>query len=87
MTDLDKIRDFCEHELREVQTDNLYFGKDRGSIYWVPGAETWSYLCGAKTEWGQADDLLADIDESILLHYYNKHKEEIDEWTKEKEDE
>ena len=37
----------------------------------------------AKTEWGQADDLLADIDESILLHYYNKHKEEIDEWTKE----
>ena len=87
MTDLDKIREFCENELREVQTDNLYFGKNKGSIYWVPGAEAWCYLCGEKSEWGQADYLLADIDESILLHYYNKHKKEIDEWTKEEEDE
>ena len=41
---LDKVRDYCENELREVQTDNLYFGKDKGSIYWVAGAETWCYL-------------------------------------------
>ena len=43
---IDKIRDYCENELREVQTDNLYFGKDKGSVYWVPGAEAWCYLCG-----------------------------------------
>ena len=36
---LDKIRLYCEYELREVQTDNLYFGYDKakqsckGSIY------------------------------------------------------
>ena len=75
---LDKIRDHCEYELREVQIDNLYFGKDNGSIYWVEGAETWCYLCGDKTEWGEADDLLADIDDKILLSYYEEHKEYID---------
>ena len=28
---LDKIRLFCEYQLREVQTDNLYFGYDKPS--------------------------------------------------------
>lgn len=83
MINYDAIRDFCESELREVQTDNLYFGKDRGSIYWVAGAETWCYLCGEKTEWGQAGELLANIDEDILENYYTTHKEEIDEYAKE----
>ena len=27
---LDKIRLYCEYQLREVQTDNLYFGNDKG---------------------------------------------------------
>ena len=80
---VDKVRNYCENELREVQIDNLYFGKDKGSIYWVPGAETWCYLCGDKTEWGEADDLLADIDDKIILSYYEEHKEHIDEWIKE----
>ncbi len=80
---VDKVRNYCENELREVQIDNLYFGKDKGSIYWVPGSETWCYLCGDKTEWGQADDLLADIDDKIILSYYEEHKEHIDEWIKE----
>ena len=80
--DLDKVKDYCENELREGQTDNLYFGKDKGSIYWVAGAETWCYLCGDKTEWGQADDLLNDIDDKIILFYYEKNKEDIDEWIK-----
>ena len=79
MSDIDKIRNYCENELREVQTDNLYFGKDKGSIYWVEGAETWCYLCGDKTEWGQADDLLADIDDKIILSYYKENKKCIDE--------
>ena len=90
MINYDGIRDYCENELREVQTDNLYFGKDKGSVYWVPGAEAWCYCCGDKTEWGQADELLADIDESILLDYYNDCKEEIDEhieYIKEKQEE
>ena len=80
---VDKVRNYCENDLREVQIDNLYFGKDKGSIYWVPGAETWCYLCGDKTEWGEADDLLADIDDKIILSYYEEHKEHIDEWIKE----
>ena len=80
---VDKVRNYCENDLREVQIDNLYFGKDKGSIYWVPGSETWCYLCGDKTEWGEADDLLADIDDKIILSYYEEHKEHIDEWIKE----
>jgi len=83
MINYDGIRDYCENELREVQTDNLYFGKDRGSIYWVPGAEAWCYLCGEKTKWGEADELLGDIDDNILENYYTIHKEEIDEYIKE----
>ena len=79
------VKDFCINELREVQTDNLYFGEDengksQGSIYWVEGAETWSYLCNDKTSWGQCDDLLNDIDDKILLSYYESNKKEIDEW-------
>jgi|TARA_B100000900_G_C20269271_1_gene589307 hypothetical protein len=85
MINYDGIRDYCENELREVQTDNLYFGKDRGSIYWVPGAEAWCYLCGEKTEWGQADELLAYMDDDILENYYWIHKEGIDEYIKEQE--
>ena len=80
MNKLEGTRDYCENELREVQIDNLYFGKDKGSIYWVAGAETWSYLCGDTTEWGQADDLLANIDDNIILDYYKNNKEEIDEY-------
>ena len=78
--DLDKVRNYCEDELREGQTDNLYFGKDEGSIYWVAGAECWCYRCGNNTEWGQADDLLNDIDDKILLSYYEENKEQIDEF-------
>ncbi len=78
--DLDKVRDYCENELREVQTDNLYFGKDKGSIYWVPGAEAWCYLCGDKTEWGEAGDLLDDVDDEIILSYYQENREEIDSY-------
>tara|TARA_Y100001938_G_C7946240_1_gene356895 strand:- start:3 stop:257 length:255 start_codon:yes stop_codon:yes gene_type:complete len=76
--DLDKVRDYCEDLLREDQTDNLYFGQDKGSIYWVEGAECWCYQCGNKTEWGQADDLLSDIDDKILFSYYEENREEID---------
>jgi len=86
MNKLEGIRDYCENELREYQIDNLYFGKDKGSIYWVAGAETWCYLCGDTTEWGQADDLLANIDDNILLDYYKNNKEEIDEHIKESEE-
>ena len=49
----------------------------------MAGAETWCYLCGEKTEWGQAGELLANIDEDILENYYTTHKEEIDEYAKE----
>ena len=79
------VKDFCINELREVQTDNLYFGEDKngksqGSIYWIPGAETWSYLCNDQTEYGKCDNLLDDIDDKILLSYYKSNKKEIDEW-------
>ena len=91
----EKIREWCEQDLRDgSQTDNMYFGKDKndkcqGSIYWVPGAETWLYYCQGKSEYGQCGDLLADIDDQILLFYYNNDKyvkENINEWL-EKEDE
>ena len=77
---LDKIRLFCEYQLREVQTDNLYFGYDKakqsckGSIYWVEGGECWAYLKGSKTLWGEADDLLAYVPEEDLLFYYKDNK-------------
>ena len=87
----EKIREWCEQDLRDgSQTDNMYFGSGKGSIYWVPGAEDWCYVCNDKTEWGQCGDLLADIDDQILLSYYNNDKyvkEEIDEWIKERDDE
>ena len=85
MNKLEATRDYCEHLLRECEYDNLYFGKDKGSIYWVEGASTWCYLCGDTTEWGEADDLLADVDDDILLDYYNDCKEEIDEHIEEQE--
>ena len=80
--DLDKVRDYCENELREVQIDNLYFDENKGSIYWAEGAETWCYLCGDKTKWGEANDLLNNIDDKIILSYYEENKENIDEWIK-----
>jgi|TARA_S200002703_G_C3604352_1_gene185540 hypothetical protein len=79
MNKLEGTRDYCEDLLREVQLDSVYFGKNKGSIYWVEGAETWCYLCSDTTEWGQADELLANIDDNILLNYYNDNKEQIDE--------
>jgi len=79
MNKLEGTRSYIENLLREVQLDDVYLGKNKGSIYWVAGAETWCYLCGDTTEWGQADDLLADIDDGIILDYYNDDKEEIDE--------
>ena len=79
MNKLEGTRSYIENLLREVQLDDVYFGKDKGSIYWVEGASTWCYLRGDKTEWGQADELLYEVDESILLDYYNDCKEEIDE--------
>lgn len=79
MNRIEATRNYCEHQLRECECDNLYFGKDKGSIYWVEGAEAWCYLCGDKTEWGQADELLYQVNESILLDYYNDNKEYIDE--------
>ena len=82
MNKLEGTRSYIENLLREVQLDDVYLGKNKGSIYWVPGAETWCYLCGDKTEWGQADDLLSDIDDRILLSYYEENKEDIDEWLK-----
>ncbi len=85
MNKIDGTRDYCEYLLRECEYDNLYFGKDKGSIYWVEGASTWCYLCGDTTEWGEADDLLADVDDDILLDYYNDCKEEIDEHIEEQE--
>tara|TARA_Y100000361_G_C11022592_1_gene270408 strand:- start:88 stop:429 length:342 start_codon:yes stop_codon:yes gene_type:complete len=77
---LDKIRLYCEYQLREVQTDNLYFGENRGSIYWVEGGECWAYLKGTKTQWGEADDLLACVPQKDLLFYYKDNKEDIDEF-------
>jgi hypothetical protein len=82
---IEAVNNFCVNELREVQSDNLYFGEDengksQGSIYWVDGAETWSYLCNDKTEYGQCEDLLNDIDDKILLSYYDNNKEEIDQF-------
>ena len=82
MVKIEDIRDYCVNELREVQTDNLYFGKNKGSIYWVPGAETWCYLCGDTTEWGSAEELLDYVDDSILLDYYKKYQEHINNWIK-----
>jgi len=82
---IEATRDYCENLLREVQVDNLYFGKNKGSIYWVEGAETWCYVRGDKTEWGQADELLYEVDESILLDYYNDNKKYIDEHIEEQE--
>ena len=82
---IDKTIKYCENQLREDQTDNLYFGTDKngkcqGSIYWVEGAETWVYSCRGKTKWGQADDLLYQIKDNILLDYYKDCKEEIEEF-------
>ena len=77
---LDKIRLYCEYELREVQTNNLYFGENRGSIYWVEGSRCWVYLKGTKTQWGEADNLLACIPEKDLLLYYEDNKEDIEEF-------
>ena len=83
---IDKIRLYCEYELREVQTNNLYFGydknkqSDKGSIYWVEGSECWAYLKGLKTQWGEADTLLARVPAKDLLFYYKDNKEDIDEF-------
>ena len=80
------VRDYCEDDLRNgSQTDNLYFGRDendkcQGSIYWIEGATTWLYYCNGKSEYGQCGDLLHGIKKKILLDYYNKNKEDIDEW-------
>ena len=41
MNRIEATRHYCEHQLRECECDNLYFGKDKGSIYWVEGAEAW----------------------------------------------
>ena len=81
------VRDYCENDLRNgSQTDNLYFGTNKGSIYWVEGAETWCYVCDNTTEWGQCDDLLHGIKNKILLSYYEDNKEEINDWLKEKKE-
>ena len=78
---INAVKNYCEDDLRNgSQTDNFYFGKDKGSIYWVEGAETWCYVCGNITEWGQCGDLLAGISDKILLSYYENNKEEIHEW-------
>tara|TARA_Y100000401_G_scaffold115953_1_gene120651 strand:+ start:769 stop:1056 length:288 start_codon:yes stop_codon:yes gene_type:complete len=79
------VKDYCQNELREVQIDHFYFGKNKegqcqGSIYWVEGAETWCYVCGNKTQWGKCDDLLNNIDDKILLLYYENNKKYINEW-------
>ena len=85
MNKIEGTRDYCEYLLRECECDNLYFGKNKGSIYWVEGAEAWCYLCGDTTDWGQADELLGYIDDNILLDYYNDCKEQIDEHIEEQE--
>ena len=85
MNKIEGTRDYCEYLLRECECDNLYFGKNKGSIYWVEGAEAWWYLCGDTTDWGQADELLGYIDDNILLDYYNECKEQIDEHIEEQE--
>ena len=80
---VDKIREYIEYDLRDFsQSDKLYLGKDKGSIYWVPGAECWCYVCGDKNEWGQIDDLLDDIDDKIILFYYEENKEDIADWAR-----
>ena len=88
---LENIKDFCVNELREVQTDNLDFGEDKnkksqGSIYWVAGAETWLYYCNDKSEYGQCEHLLNNIDDKILLSYYDSNKDEIDEWVEDQKE-
>jgi hypothetical protein len=88
---LENTKDFCVNELREVQTDNLYFGEDKngkcqGSIYWVEGATTWLYYCNGKSEYGECDDLLHGMKKKILLSYYESNKEEIDEWVKDQKE-
>ena len=85
MNKIEGTRDYCEYLLRECECDNLYFGKNKGSIYWVEGAEAWCYLGGDTTDWGQADELLGYIDDNILLDYYNECKEQIDEHIEEQE--
>ena len=82
---LENIKDFCVNELREVQTDDLYFGTDKngkcqGSICWVEGATTWLYYCNGKSEYGECDDLLHGMKKKILLSYYEDNKEEINDW-------
>ena len=79
MNKIEATKDYCENLLWEVQDDELYFGENKGSIYWVEGASTWCYLRGNTTKWGQADELLSDIEENILLDYYNDYKECIDQ--------
>jgi len=81
------VRDYCEYDLRDgSQTDNLYFGTNKGSIYWVEGAETWCYVCDNTTEWGQCGDLLHGIKEKILLSYYKDNEEDIHEWLRDREE-
>ena len=75
------VRDYCEYDLRDgSQTDNLYFGTNKGSIYWVEGATTWLYYCNGKSEYGECDDLLYGMKKKILLSYYEDNKEEINDW-------
>ncbi len=81
------VRDYCENDLRNgSQTDNLYFGTNKGSIYWVEGATTWLYYCNGKSEYGQCGDLLHGMKKKILLDYYNQNKEDIHEWLRSREE-
>ena len=82
---IEAVEGYCVNELREDQTDNIYFGKDKngkdqGSIYWIEGAATWLYYCNNKSTYGKCEYLLHNISGKILLSYYESNKKEIDDW-------
>ena len=74
--DLNEVRDYCEYQLRNY-VDSIYFGENKGEIYWSENAETWCYVGNDKTEWGKCGDLLNDVSDEIILSYYEENKEDI----------
>jgi len=85
---LRKTRLYCINELREVQVNELRFGRmwaERGAIFWSEGADSFAYVKptkNIKTKWGTPEDLLWSVPDKDLWFYYKNNQEEIDEWGK-----
>ena len=74
--DLNELRNHLKSELTNY-VDKIYFGENKGEIYWSEDAETWCYVGNDKTEFGKCGDLLNDVSDEILLSYYEEYKEDI----------